>query len=219
MAIYNSFLATSIKQSAGNITFTTWKGKRILKEKVTTYSDRKTPTQLNNRARLTTMSWAGAAFKSAYQTGFRKAAIGKTEYNVFSSKEQNYPLSSTTTSSVFNTLDPGFIKLSKGNLPVLTGLSIAPTANTGEFTISWDIGIPNMPADAQVRLVGANPSRAITSGEEYAEDVDLGWNLIAYSVGTATVNTELTSPNFWVLGYVVSAEQNDVSNTINSQLI
>lgn len=217
MALYNSFLATSIKQSAGNITFTTWKGKRVLKEKVTSYSDRKTPTQLNNRARLTIMSWAGAAFRNAYQNGFRKAAVGKTEYNVFASKEENYPLSSTTTSSVFNTLNPLNVKLSKGNLPVLENLQITGSGTADEWDINWDTTNPNVPADAQIQFVMAKQSRAISSGEEYSEDVDLGFNLIAYSVGSYTYQGK---PGFDInvlLGYIVSQTANDVSDTVAVQ--
>lgn len=217
MALYNSFLATSIKQSAGNITFTTWKGKRVLKEKVTNYSDRKTPTQLNNRARLTVMSWAGAAFRNVYQNGFRKAAVGKTEYNVFASKEENYPLSSTTTSSVFNTLNPLNVKLSKGNLPVLENLQITGSGTADEWNITWDTTNPNVPADAQIQFAMSKQSRAITSGEEYAEDVDLGFNLIAYSVGSYTYQGK---PGFDInilLGYIISQSANDVSDTVNVQ--
>lgn len=219
MALYNSFIATSIKQSAGNITFTTWKGKRVLKEKVTTYSDRRTPTQLNNRARLTLMSWAGAAYKNAYQNGFRKTAVGLTEYNVFSSKEQNYPLSSTTNSTVFTTLDPANLKLSKGNLPVLTGLSVVEKINPGEFRVSWDTGTLNMPADAQIQIVLAANPRTVSSGEEYAEDVDLVFNLLSYSSGGEDIITGLTDPNFWLLAYAISNSENDVSDTVSAQLV
>lgn len=213
MAVVQNPLIGKAKQSVSNFTFTSWKGRNVVKSKTFTYNDRRTDVQLDNRARLSLMSWAARAYRNALRTGFRTKATDVTEYNLFTSKAFNYPLSSTTSRNEFRTLNPKSVQLSSGNLPQMTGFSYNFNSGTGEHEVSWDLGTPGIPSDAQVMVVIAKQPRVIQSGEEYSEDVDLSFNLLSYSAGSGTAPAEGTWTNSYALAFIISTSENDVSDT------
>ena len=104
--------------SVGGVTFTSWKGINVIKEKPASVANPQSDKQLERRNALTQIVAIYRSISSAISAGFKALAVQKSAYNAFSS--YNLLNAFTYTGSGDATLNYEDILVSKG--------SIAPTA-------------------------------------------------------------------------------------------
>lgn len=119
--------------SVGDITFSGWKGKTVIKGKAeNAYSDPTVTQQKNNTAFGLLVNLARQV-RSLYLVGFKALAVGMSEYNVFMSKNNPTAVTGSTPETV--AIDPALLTLSQGNKAEMTSATEATLsgANTAEF--------------------------------------------------------------------------------------
>lgn len=151
MALVQNALIGRTKGSVGNVTFTTWKGKNVLKTKAINAYSNPTDNQLFNNLCFMKMVALYRSLALIVSLGFKELAIGKSEYNAF--MQQNpYSVAITGTGESAK-VDSANLIVSKGSL--INNASFQPTLDTHEATvlkIDWEIA-NNLPAS--VSLAGA----------------------------------------------------------------
>lgn len=86
MAVIQNPIIGRAKNKFANAIFSTWKGKNILKSKALTVLNKQTDGQLKQRAKFQFLVHLATLIGILVRKGFKELAIGKTEYNVFMSK-------------------------------------------------------------------------------------------------------------------------------------
>jgi len=174
MGIHDGLFSNKLRKSAGDVTFTTWKGIAVFKKRVREVRNPRTNAQMIQRARMKALSELGSLAIQAIRYGFKKFATKKSEYNVFSSENI-----AEVTGFPDLTSDVNFPNLifSKGNLQGIDGLS-APNIAGDDVTVTWTApGAGDADENHEVILLAIRTNRAAT-----ADTVPL----VAKTVGTAT---------------------------------
>ena len=130
-------------QSAGNLTFTTWKGIQVMKSKAEKVSNPQSEGQMTQRNRLSAITFYNSWLRGMYLAGFAKLAIGKSEYNVFSSR--NIMNATQASSTDVRHLILANLQLSAGNTGNPSVVSASNAA--GQVKIEWDTA-PIFPTDS-----------------------------------------------------------------------
>lgn len=138
--VQNTLIGRS-KQSIGNATFTTWKGKNVLKSKPITVENPRTDGQVLQRLRMRAIVSAFRAMSSTIVVGFKERAVGMSEYNAFTKTN----IIGATTVSL-----PNNDAINWPNLQVAMG-TIYPTTPTSVTADDSDnavvINYPTSPSD------------------------------------------------------------------------
>lgn len=114
MAIVQNPIIGKASGSVGGVTFTTWKGKNVLKSKPTSVANPNTPGQKTQRSKLTLIVLIYRLIAGVIAIGYENLAIGKSVYNAFVSQNiQDATLGSSTTVA---TLIPASLMVSKGTI-------------------------------------------------------------------------------------------------------
>lgn len=130
-------------QSAGNLTFTTWKGIQVMKSKAEKVNNPQTQGQMTQRNRLAAITFYNSWLRAMYLAGFAKLAIGKSEYNVFSSR--NMMSATQADPTMVRHLVLANLQLSAGNTGNPSVVSAINSA--GQIKIEWDTA-PIFPTDS-----------------------------------------------------------------------
>lgn len=85
MARVSNTLIGAASGRVGNAVFSTWKGINVLKEKPASVANPNTDNQIMRRSALSQMVSAFRQMPSAIRAGFKKLAVGKSEWNAFAS--------------------------------------------------------------------------------------------------------------------------------------
>lgn len=83
MAVVSNPLIGKSKQSAGGVTFTSWKGRNVLKNKATSVANPRSPLQVANRTRLSGSTKFYAKHRSALMLSFLRMMGDVTDGNKF----------------------------------------------------------------------------------------------------------------------------------------
>jgi hypothetical protein len=116
--------------SMGGATFTTWKGKNVLKNKASSVAN---PNTINQQMRRSALEQAVAIFRAnsaAINLGYKKKAVGMSPYNAFSREVLKNAFDYSTPPTA--TLEPQDLLFSSGNIETteITGLTADRSANT-----------------------------------------------------------------------------------------
>ena len=131
MAVVQNTLIGRGRGSVGNVTFTTWKGKNVIKGKaVNAYTD-PTAGQIKNNNRFGLLVAFSRFLKAFYKAGFATVATTMSEYNKFI--QLNNP-------EIFDTdSDPNSLVILPSKMTIAQGAGAAftapPVANTDGTTI------------------------------------------------------------------------------------
>lgn len=137
MAVTQNNLIGRARGSAGNITFATWKGLNIMKNKAVNAYSNPTEEQLSNNSKFGTLVAFARQIPNIIRSGFRALAVGKTEYNAFMSVNKI----SAVVAGIFPNyyVDPGLIAISQGPEPqygLAGAVKQAPIADM--VSIDWN---------------------------------------------------------------------------------
>lgn len=146
MALVQNPIIGKTSGSVGNVTFTGWKGKNVMKTKAENSYSNPTQTQLNNNAKFAVLVAFYRTISSIVSSGFKASAVGKSEYNAFM---QENPYSDTVSGTPGSyKVATNQLKISKG--PELQSILGSPTKSasganqidiqlnfTGTFDTSW----------------------------------------------------------------------------------
>lgn len=124
------------KQSAGNMTLTTWKGKNVMKTKPLSVENPNTEAQQYQRNTLALFVSIYRQISAAIQIGFKQQAIGMSEYNACA--KANMMESFTSGLAPLATFDPANFKASKGTIfPTVVASQVA-SAGGGDTVLTYD---------------------------------------------------------------------------------
>lgn len=122
-----------IDQSVGDVTFTQWKGRNVVKQKVPARNTSNSPAQAAQRLKFGELGKLARALAPGFRVGFRNAATTTTEYNVFVKRNSD--------AVVFT--DPGVsvnfeeIEVSAGTVTPLTGVVMTGNPTDRTIKIVW----------------------------------------------------------------------------------
>ena len=169
-----------------NAIFGTWKGINVLRSLPETVANPQTAAQMNQRNKNTSLVWASIWYRAVYLIGFAKAAIKKSEFNVF--MQQNFNQVTTDGDFEIWPINPENIVLAQGTLGSY-GIATA-TASGGDITVTWNPA-PLYPSDSADDKVIIVISKALTPGtaidkKDYINSVQIFTPFTNRSVGTRT---------------------------------
>lgn len=143
MAVVNNPITGRSRGSVGGVTFSTWKGLNIMKEKITVMTNPRSALQQVNRARFVALLGFAKLFRPILQIGFKEYATVLSWMNRFMKTNSN---NGFLTWDVDNNIwVPDFERL------VISEGSLFPTIPefTGATTTSLNIEWPNSPVNNQ----------------------------------------------------------------------
>lgn len=114
MAIVSNVLIGKASGSVGNATFSTWKGKNVLKEKAASVANPNTDPQKMRRSALTQIVAIFRLISAVAVLGFKKQAIGKSAFNAFSGTALKNSFNYTAPPAA--TFVPADLLISKGTI-------------------------------------------------------------------------------------------------------
>jgi len=168
----------------GNAVFSTWKGINVLKEKPASVAN---PNSDNQQMRRSAMSQVVSIFRqapAAIRAGFKKLAIGKSEWNAFASNALRFAFDFSVPPTA--TLVPADLLISKGTITSssITLITADRSANTVVVTF------PNTAADPGQSLT----DKAILVA--YNSDLD-DWTGSTTSAARSTGTASIAMPAAW----------------------
>lgn len=197
----------------GNAVFSTWKGINVLKEKPASVANPDTDPQQMRRSALRQMVSAFRQMPGAIRAGFKKLAVGKSEWNAFASYNLRFGFNYTTPPTA--TLVLADVLISKGTI-----------SSTGMVTNVSDVSSGTILATFLATVTDPGQSltdRAIIAAyNSTLNDWTGGVTTAARSTGTANIPI----PGSWVatnsvrvyLGFYnpTSGESSDSVNAANT---
>lgn len=133
MATYRGIIGT-FSQSAGDLTFTTWKGVKVAKQKVPARNSSNTPAQQAQRLRFSVLAQLAGQFGTMVRTGYKTSAVKKTEQNVFTSV--NYGATSYDPNNGV-TVDYSMLEVSAGTVEKPFNLTAEKIAGSPIVNVQW----------------------------------------------------------------------------------
>jgi hypothetical protein len=131
MAVIQNPIIGRAKQKLANAVFSTWKGKNTLRSKPLSVSNPKSEGQTTQRTEFANTVLVARQLLAALKIGFKKVAVGMSEYNYFISRN----IKSFNTGAGDVITSPEDIILSKGNL---TKENVTQTVvNEGQISMQW----------------------------------------------------------------------------------
>lgn len=178
MAIVTIPLLGRAKKSAGEMTFTKWKDKNVLKNKASNVANPNTVNQQMRRSMFAALVEVGRALLPVSDLGFVAYRNVMSQFNAF--VKYNYGVFVTAgTAPAFNYV-PGDLIISKGPLTPTAISTVAGSNGSATVTFTWATATtaPDQSPSDYVRLVCNNLNTTAT-----------GYNIgsILRSAGTATV--------------------------------
>lgn len=154
MAIVSNPLIGKTKKSMGNVTFTTWKGINVLKDKAVNVANPKTPGQVLQRDKLRLLVAFYQYLSAAVMLGMKERAVKMSEYNAYVSA--NLRANAFDNSGGALIIDNSKLIIADGSLTPTSILSVSASESSGNATITFDptiVGNQNNSDDLNVVLI------------------------------------------------------------------
>lgn len=209
MGIHNGLFSKRLSGSAGDLTFSSWKGKNVFKMKATQVRNPRSDAQMIQRARMKALSSLGSIAIKAIRLGFSKLASGKSEYNVFTSRNMSEVVGQPDLTSTITFPNLSF---SSGNLESFQGLS-APTLAGDDITVNWTAPVPGSTDEndeAIVLAIRVNRAPIADTVDQLAKSA---------GTGTATIPDVQVGDQIHVYVFGRNPDTGDVSNTFYAGLV
>jgi len=178
MAIVTIPLLGRAKKSAGEMTFTKWKDKNVLKNKASNVANPNTVNQQMRRSMFSFLVVIGRALLPVSDLGFVAYRNSMSQFNAF--VKYNYgQLVTTGTAPAYNEV-PADMVISKGPLTPTNISTLAGSNGSATVTFTWPTALaaPDQAATDEVRMVVWNTTN---------DDIAYSIGSVARSAGTATV--------------------------------
>ncbi|MEM6265109.1 MAG: DUF6266 family protein [Bacteroidota bacterium] len=133
MGIHDGLFSSNLRKSAGDVTFTRWKGIPVFKKRVRNVRNPQSDAQMRQRAKIKALSSIGSLALRAIRLGFKRLASGKSEYNVFSAQNISQV---TGFPDLTATVNFPALQFSQGGLIGINGLG-TPAVTGNDVSISW----------------------------------------------------------------------------------
>lgn len=134
MARHKKGILGPVEGKVGDVIGSSWNGIPYFRARPASYHDAKTPTQLNNRMKMTVTQKFLKAITPYLRIGFRNYAVGQSAYNAAASYTRNNALLVTEDHV---SIDSTKVLVSRGNLPCANNCEVKAT-ETNTITFSWD---------------------------------------------------------------------------------
>ena len=121
----------NIRQRAGDVRFSNWKGRNVVAQMPVSYNDANTLQQRANRRKLGFLAGLAALFRIAIIQGFQQVSTSITTYNNFVKK--NY--ASVTDNGTISSVNPALLEIADGTVLGVAGLVVTTGAAAGELDI------------------------------------------------------------------------------------
>ncbi len=125
----------------GNAVFSTWKGLNILKEKPASVANPDTDNQKMRRSALRQVVSMFRQMPAAIRAGFKKLAVGKSEWNAFASNALRFAFDFTLPPTA--TFVPADLLISKGTISSTPITTVTASVGAGTIAVTY----PNTIAD------------------------------------------------------------------------
>ena len=165
MSVVQNTLIGRSRQAIGNAVFTTWKGINVLKSKPISVEN---PNTINQQMRRSALSQTVAFFRAISNVvlvGFKELAVGKSEYNAFSSEMLR--VSFDYTAPPVATIQANSILISKGTIATQPITTSTASGATNAVTINWSSAVlqPGQATTDKALVVIFNSTTATLYGE------------------------------------------------------
>jgi hypothetical protein len=147
MAVVQNTLIGKASGSVGGSTFSSWKGKNILKAKATEVANPQKPKQMARRAVFTTLVAWYRLLSSVIIVGFTELAVGMSTFNAFTSENiKNAYNWSDKENPVFI---PASFKISKGSISATAIATAVIDDSDNNAVVTW-VKTPLLPGQALI---------------------------------------------------------------------
>lgn len=157
-----------IDQSVGDVTFSQWKGRNVVKQKVPATNTSNSPAQYEQRTRFAAMGRAAQYLAPLFRIGFNNAATSITQYNIFVKRNFQYV--------TFNDPDAEVLwdqlVVSSGTVGAPAQVAAAYDNATKKVKVTWEDN--------------SNGADALSSDKAYIGIWDQTTNTLYTSMGTVT---------------------------------
>lgn len=204
MGQYRSAIGT-ITGSVGDLTFTTWKGKKVVKQKVARNNTSASPAQVAQRTRFAAIAALTGALAPVIRVGFNDEAAQETAQNVFQRRNADRL---TELNGVFT---PSYseLEISSGPVAPIAGLELGSAGAGGNYAVTWSNNSNGSSALPTDRIFLAVFSR--NSGT--ARAVDTGRTRADLNMVGAVLASEIAAGGVIVIGFAKRADSTQCSPT------
>lgn len=151
MAIPQNTLIGKTSGSVGGTTFSSWKGKNILKSKAVSVANPNTPAQQTQRSALKKAVAVFRAIHDIVDLGFMQQAVGMSGYNAFTSENLRNGAFTGLTENAIDAIPS--LKIAKGTLAPTAISTASQTVNQTGFIVTWANSITANQSPADKALV------------------------------------------------------------------
>ena len=134
MARNKNGILGAVEGKVGDVIGSSWNGIPYFRARPKSYHDAKTPSQTNNRQKMTVTQKFLKAITPYLRIGFRNYAVGQSAYNAAASYTRNNALLVTEDEVG---IDPAQVLVSRGNLPGANDCKVK-AVETNAVSFSWD---------------------------------------------------------------------------------
>lgn len=179
MAVVSNPLIGKSRKSAGGITFTSWKGLNVIKNKPLTVANPQSDGQRTQRNSIAAVVQLFRLISSAADLGYKEKAIQQSPYNAFVSYNVKNAVTVTTPDSV--AINPANVRVSDGSLGSTAITTLAANATTDEVSFDFSTATP-LAGQASTDLVNCVVYNVTT------ETWSTGTTAATRADGTATID-------------------------------
>ena len=152
MAITQNTLIGKSSGSVGGATFSSWKGKNVLRTKPTSVANPKSPGQVAQRLKMAKAVQLFRSLAGVFNLGYASKAVGMSSYNAFIKNVLNSGAISGDDN--LNVTDFTALNFSQGTLNPEMDLSATATHTDAHVSVSWtDALTGNQAADDQISVI------------------------------------------------------------------
>lgn len=164
LSIVQNTLIGKSKQSIGNATFTTWKGRNVLKSKPVSVANPQTDAQVMRRSALTQAVALYRKVSGVINAGFNELATTISAYNAFCSYTLKNAFDYSAPPVASFVIDDALI--SKGSIAQQLLDSVAGSAASNDIVVTWDASTlqPGQSVNDKLLAVVINNTSDVTQG-------------------------------------------------------
>lgn len=206
MAVTQNPLIGRSRQSAGGMTFTTWRGRNVIKTKPLTVADPKTERQVANRAAMRVLNAALRPNLAVIRVGYVENSKNNPGWSQAISVNRKDAVTVTPPTA---TLDATLVTLSKGSL--LSSDGFAAAVNGANVDLTWK--------DNSNGITGFSTDLLAVGAVDPATGLGLGSLVTAFTRADASGSINAAATVFPVgsrmIAFFVSADGSRSSDSVN----
>lgn len=192
MAKVSNTLIGPASGRVGNAVFSRWKGINVLKEKPFTVANPQSDNQIMRRSALSQVVSIFRQAPSAIRAGFKKLAIGMSEFNAFESDALRFAFDYSVPPTA--TLVPADVKVSKGTIASTAPTGVDADVSDGTIDVTFPTTTPDPGQSADDKAIVVVYNSTLND-----------WTGMATSAARSTGTAQIPIPATWAAGNSIRA--------------